>query len=66
MIKPTCGTCVYWQTCSPIKSKKVYGDCRRKQPIDTEDLWPIVDPLDWCGEHQDFKAWLQEVSDEQS
>lgn len=56
--RPKCKTCVHW--CS---TERVEGMCCRFPPAClTEDRnkVPVTDAEDWCGEHQDFPAWLAE------
>lgn len=66
MEHPTCETCSYFV------DHGVDGTCHRAAPqpvqdldqfssvgmIDRKIIWPVVDHLDWCGEHPDFPAYI--------
>lgn len=72
MTKPTCATCPFWD---PDNFDE--GDCRKNPPVVVmADIglesgsmvaatrWPQVDRDDWCGEHPDFAAYTQAVSED--
>jgi hypothetical protein len=60
---PTCETCRYWTGGGQDYWREEYGECRRFPPSaaefngqsrnrNTGRQFPILRPLDWCGEHQ--------------
>lgn len=70
MTKPTCATCPFW-----AEMTMPQGECRRHTPSlvdplhDEDDLdfsgyWPETSHDAWCGEHPDFAAYAQAVSED--
>lgn len=41
-----CRTCMWFV----VKAPGPLGRCRRRAP--TLDGWPVVYPMDWCGDHK--------------
>lgn len=60
MDRPTCATCAYYQ---PTNEKQ--GECHHDQaklfPVADYRLWgwPQVLPSDFCGQHNDFRDWME-------
>lgn len=68
MTQPTCETCRWWKPnegseYADDNGAPLMGDCRRRAPalwsfestrsyLTGEPIWPVVDNVDWCGEHQ--------------
>ncbi len=50
--KAVCKNCVYF---GEISSTTIAGECRKKLPSGSDDFFPRVNVLDWCGEHPDFE-----------
>jgi hypothetical protein len=64
LLRPTCKTCAYFSL--PGDNHET-GWCMRYPPRlvvqpDVPDrlseVWPVVEPTNWCGEHPDFPAYL--------
>ena len=58
-MRPTCGTCRYFQLLGGDGEDAYMGECRRRSPkllVDIEGnaspAWPPVDKIQWCGEYQ--------------
>ena len=66
MERPTCATCQYW---AGIDRQPVFDECRRKPPtilgevtsaeLETTDVFPITTGGMWCGEHPDFREYIE-------
>jgi hypothetical protein len=56
-----CITCAYFERDADSEEDADKGTCRRNPPgvaYDPEEgigltVWPLVDFLDWCGEHRE-------------
>jgi hypothetical protein len=75
MYKPTCESCVYWDTWTQDCKKDALGLCRKNAPrririhkthgmsSTTQILndTPKTKIDEWCGEHPDFPAYLESL-----
>ena len=57
-VRPTCGTCRYFNDLAGDGENSSEGECRRRSPklvLEHEVhycAWPPVDKIQWCGEYQ--------------
>lgn len=74
MNKPTCETCPFWEKkTTPLDSlplsmrgrARAAGRCRVHSPkkcgMCGSESWPVTGDVDFCGEHPDFKAYVDEL-----
>jgi hypothetical protein len=58
VMRPTCGTCRYFNDLAGDGESSSEGECRRRSPklVLDDDVhacaWPPVDKIQWCGEYQ--------------
>jgi hypothetical protein len=62
--RPTCVSCPFWAE----NEGSMLGECRRQPPTmpyaeaaeNTDGIWPVTLETEWCGEHPDMPAWIEQ------
>lgn len=56
-MRKTCDTCAAFGKLAVIGRPPVwaneYGSCRRRAAVDSEFMWPVVHPKEWCLEWEE-------------
>ncbi len=61
MNRPTCETCPFWDRFADASLPDGGGLCRIGRPVSGPVIgWRATNFKDWCGEHPDFQAWIDE------